>query len=304
MNATSPDLIQNPKFVFVLKPEVMSSIIIFNSVSKSYQISTHSKLIGTCHHKHFKISTHHTNTKKLHWLPIEQRIHYKLVVVKFASPLTIYMDFDSCSFSYFMPYRVQGGSSNTYSQKNLDSLPLIRPTSALSRTWIISLRSWRDSFFPAYSPTSIPASISTLSNLLTDLTILLKLHSLLLLTMFSTQLILGPHSTGIPWPECGFRLHQSQHSNQSPVLLFWSHRSGTRLDLLNTWTTDNSLWRSVMHALPSLTLHLVCPRGPSLAQSFLLSTPHLSQPLQMPTTSCSNSMRTTPSFTFPYPPRP
>ena len=31
---------------------------------KSQQTSTHSKLIGTRHYKHFKVSTHHTNTKK------------------------------------------------------------------------------------------------------------------------------------------------------------------------------------------------------------------------------------------------
>ena len=31
---------------------------------RSQQTSTHSKFIGTCHYKHFKISTHHTNTQK------------------------------------------------------------------------------------------------------------------------------------------------------------------------------------------------------------------------------------------------
>ena len=32
--------------------------------SQSQQTSTHSKLIGTRHHKHLKIPTHHTNTPK------------------------------------------------------------------------------------------------------------------------------------------------------------------------------------------------------------------------------------------------
>ena len=30
------------------------------------------KFIGTCHYKHFQISAHHTNTEKLHLLPIKQ----------------------------------------------------------------------------------------------------------------------------------------------------------------------------------------------------------------------------------------
>ena len=76
--------------------------------------------------------------------------------------------------------------------KNLDFLPLIRPISALSQTWITSLRSWRDFFFPAYFPTSTLAPILTPFNPPTDLTILLKLHSRLLLTMSSTQLTMGP----------------------------------------------------------------------------------------------------------------
>ena len=34
------------------------------SQTRSQQTSTHSKFIGTCHYKYFKISTHHTNTQK------------------------------------------------------------------------------------------------------------------------------------------------------------------------------------------------------------------------------------------------
>ena len=44
-----------------------------------------SKFIGTRHHKHFKISTHHTNPKKLHWLPIKQRIDYKLCLLTYKT---------------------------------------------------------------------------------------------------------------------------------------------------------------------------------------------------------------------------
>ena len=53
--------------------------------NKSQQTLTHSKLIGTRHHKHFKISTHPTNTWKLHWLPIKQRIDYKLCFLTYKT---------------------------------------------------------------------------------------------------------------------------------------------------------------------------------------------------------------------------
>ena len=42
-------------------------------------------IIGTRHYKHFNISTHHTNTKKLHWLPIKQRIDYKLCLLTYKT---------------------------------------------------------------------------------------------------------------------------------------------------------------------------------------------------------------------------
>ena len=48
----------------------------------------------------------------------------------------------------------------------------------------------------------------------------------------------------------------------------------------------------------------MCPRGLSLAQSFLLSAPRLSRPSLTLITSCSNSTLTTLSSTYPYLPRP
>ena len=38
--------------------------LLWHLTNKSQQTSTHSKFIGTCHYKYFKISTHHTNTQK------------------------------------------------------------------------------------------------------------------------------------------------------------------------------------------------------------------------------------------------
>ena len=56
-------------------------------------------------------------------------------------------------------------------------------------------------------------------------------------------------------------------------------------------------------ALPSLTLLLVCPRGPSWAQSFSLFTPRLYRPSQMLMVSCNNNMPMTPNSTSLYPPK-
>ena len=41
-----------------------ATAIIWHLTSWSQQTSMHSKYMGTCHFKHFKISTHHTNTQK------------------------------------------------------------------------------------------------------------------------------------------------------------------------------------------------------------------------------------------------
>ena len=43
---------------------LMYFTLLWHLTIKSQQTSTHSKLIGTRHYKHFKILTHHTNTKK------------------------------------------------------------------------------------------------------------------------------------------------------------------------------------------------------------------------------------------------
>ena len=56
-------------------------LLLWHLTSKSQRTSTHSKFIGTCQYKQFKISTHHTNTQKLHWLPIKQRIDYKICLL-------------------------------------------------------------------------------------------------------------------------------------------------------------------------------------------------------------------------------
>ena len=46
------------------KLDYCNSLYSGHLTSKSQQTSTHSKLTGTRHYKHFKISTHHTNTQK------------------------------------------------------------------------------------------------------------------------------------------------------------------------------------------------------------------------------------------------
>ena len=52
------------KFTCLRQTCLLRFTLIWHLTSKSQQTSTHSKLISTRHHKHFKISTHHTNTKK------------------------------------------------------------------------------------------------------------------------------------------------------------------------------------------------------------------------------------------------
>ena len=44
--------------------QYMQYSLVWHFTNKSQQTSTHSKFIGTCHYKYFKISTHHTNTQK------------------------------------------------------------------------------------------------------------------------------------------------------------------------------------------------------------------------------------------------
>ena len=52
------------KFTCLKQTLLLQFTLIWHLTSKSQQTSTHSKLIGTRHHKHFKISTRHTNTQK------------------------------------------------------------------------------------------------------------------------------------------------------------------------------------------------------------------------------------------------
>ena len=93
--------------------------LFWHLTKKSQQTSTHSKLIGTYHYKHFKISTHHTNTQKtIHWLPIKQRIDYKICLLTYKTltnqqPLYLY---NSLSFP-----------SHSVSTRSSDSLVLSIP---------------------------------------------------------------------------------------------------------------------------------------------------------------------------------
>ena len=52
------------KFTCLQQTWLLQFTLLWHLTSISQQTSTHSKLIGTRYHKHFKISTHHTNTKK------------------------------------------------------------------------------------------------------------------------------------------------------------------------------------------------------------------------------------------------
>ena len=53
--------------------------------SKSEQILKHSKPIGKCHYKPFKISHITPLLKTLHWLPIKQRIDYKICLLTYKT---------------------------------------------------------------------------------------------------------------------------------------------------------------------------------------------------------------------------
>ena len=52
------------KFTCLQQTWLLQFTLLWHLTNKSQQTSTHSKFIGTCHHKHFKISTYHTNTQK------------------------------------------------------------------------------------------------------------------------------------------------------------------------------------------------------------------------------------------------
>ena len=52
------------KFTCLQQTWLLQFTLLWHLTIKSQQTLTHSKLIGTRHYKHFKISTHHTNTKK------------------------------------------------------------------------------------------------------------------------------------------------------------------------------------------------------------------------------------------------
>ena len=52
------------KFTCLQQTWLLQFTLLWHLTNKSQQTSTHSKFIGTCHYKYFKISTHHTNTQK------------------------------------------------------------------------------------------------------------------------------------------------------------------------------------------------------------------------------------------------
>ena len=52
------------KFTCLQQTRLLQFTLLWHLTNKSQQTSTHSKFIGTCHYKYFKISTHHTNTQK------------------------------------------------------------------------------------------------------------------------------------------------------------------------------------------------------------------------------------------------
>ena len=52
------------KFTCLQQTRLLQFTLLWHLTNKSQQTPTHSKFIGTCHYKHFKISTHHTNTQK------------------------------------------------------------------------------------------------------------------------------------------------------------------------------------------------------------------------------------------------
>ena len=52
------------KFTCLQQTWLLQFTLLWHPTNKSQQTSRHSKFIGTCHYKHFKISAHHTNTQK------------------------------------------------------------------------------------------------------------------------------------------------------------------------------------------------------------------------------------------------
>ena len=59
---------------------------LYHGTSKdNEQNAAHTKYSGSCRYKYIKIWTHHTNTQKLHWLPMRQRIDYKLWLLTYET---------------------------------------------------------------------------------------------------------------------------------------------------------------------------------------------------------------------------
>ena len=94
------------KFTCFQQTWLLQFTLLWHLANKSQQTSTLSKFIGTCQYKYFKISTNHTNTQKLHWLPIKQRIDYKTCLLTYKTltnqqPTYLYKSFIPVTFCFY-----------------------------------------------------------------------------------------------------------------------------------------------------------------------------------------------------------
>ena len=124
-------------FFFFLQPQFLQINLSKANLTTAihYTLASH-KLIstnfnafrihGTCHYKHFKLSIHHTNTQKLHWLPIKQRIDYKLC-------LLTYKTLTNQQPSYL--YYILSFPSHSIPTRSADSLVFSIPYVQLSLLW-------------------------------------------------------------------------------------------------------------------------------------------------------------------------
>ena len=73
------------KFTCLQQTWLLQFTLLWHITNKSQQTSTHSKFIGTCHYKHFKYQHITPTFKKLHWLPIKQRMDYKICLLTYKT---------------------------------------------------------------------------------------------------------------------------------------------------------------------------------------------------------------------------
>ena len=130
----------------------------------------HPKPIGKCHYKHFKISNISLLLKTLHWLPIKQRIDYKIYILTYktlANQQPTYL-YNSLSFP-----------TNSVSTRSSDSLVLsilfVRSSLGKRAFSVIGSRLWnslppdtRNSYFFANIPL-VQAQITPFQNCVSSL---------------------------------------------------------------------------------------------------------------------------------------